>query len=114
MWKTTVHACGVEVGPRLRASIEERLRAALGAFGGRISHVHVRLYGDIEGTGLNACYVRVDSAPSGGLALGDTAPDIEGALDRAVSRIATAVARQAENGRSEGNWEGAVAQAYLP
>ncbi len=109
MWKTTIHADGIEVDGQLRSSIEGQIRRVLGALKKRIGHVHVRLYGDVEGTGLHTCYIRVEAVPSGGLALGDTAPDLEGAVARAVCRIGAAVGREAETG--QGPWSRAQATA---
>lgn len=90
MWKTTVHANGVEVDGRLRASIERQVQVGLESLKHRIGHVHVRLYGDVDGADLYTCYVRVDEIPSGGVALGDTAGRVEDALARVLARIAAA------------------------
>jgi hypothetical protein len=100
MWRTTFHAVGVEVDDRLRASIDRQLRDALEGLEVPVGLVHVRLYGD--GTGSPTCYIRVEAVPSGSIALGDSAPDIEGAVARAVSRIGTA-ARRIEDGQWSGN-----------
>jgi hypothetical protein len=97
--KTTIHADGVEGDERLRSSIEGQVRRVLGALETRIGHVHVRLYADVAGTGLYTCYIRVDGVPSGGLAMGDTAPELGAAVARAVSRIGLAVGLEAEKGR---------------
>jgi hypothetical protein len=99
VWKTTIHADGVEVDGRLRSSIEQQVWAMFRVLERRIGHVHVRLYGDVEGTGLHTCYIRVEAVPSGGLALGDTAADVRGAIARAVSRIGRAVRREVERGQ---------------
>ena len=69
MWKTTMHSHAMEVDGRLRASIEQQMLHALGGLGQHIGHVHVRLYGEVGGTSLCTCYVRVDFVPSGGVAL---------------------------------------------
>ena len=50
VWKTTLHANGVEVNRPLRSSIEWQVRRALDGLERRVGHVHVRLYGDLEGT----------------------------------------------------------------
>ena len=105
MWKTTIHAIGLEVDERLRASIDRRVRGALGDIGAQVGLVHVRLYGD-DGTGNHTCYIRVETVPSGGgVARGDSASDIEGALARAASRIGGAFEREIEVGR----WPGRAA-----
>ena len=105
MWKTTIHAIGLEVDERLRASIDRRVRGALGDIGARVGLVHVRLYGD-DGTGHHTCYIRVETVPTGGgVARGDSASDIEGALARAASRIGGAFEREIEGGR----WPGRAA-----
>jgi len=113
VWKTTIYANGIEVDGRLRSSIEGQVRRVLGALEKRIGHVHVRLYGDVEGTGLHTCFIRVDGVPSGGLALGDTAPGLEAAVARAVSRIGVAVGREAEKGRWPSSAQAAFAHSYL-
>jgi hypothetical protein len=100
VWKTTVHADGLEVDGRLRASIERQVQGGLEGLKHRIGHVHVRLYGDVEGADLYTCYVRVDEIPSGGVALGDTAGKVEDALGRALARIAAAA-----NKAGGGDWE---------
>ena len=102
MWKTTVHSHGVDVDGQWRSSIEQQMRRALSGLDSRIGHVHVRLYGEAGGTGLHTCYIRVDMLPSGGVALGDTAPDLEGAVARAAARIGGAVRREIERGRWSG------------
>jgi hypothetical protein len=99
MWKTTIHATGVEVDELLRASIDRRVRGALGGVGVQVGLVHVRLYGD-DGIGHHTCYIRVETIPSGGgVARGDSGPDIEGAVARAASRIGRALERECEVGR---------------
>jgi hypothetical protein len=99
MWKTTIHANGVEVDERLRASIDRRVRSAVGGIGVQVGLVHVRLYAD-DGIGHHTCYIRVETVPSGGgVARGDSAPDIEGAVARAASRIGRALEREFEVGR---------------
>jgi hypothetical protein len=103
VWKTTLHANGVEVDRPLRSSIERQVRRALGGLEKRVGHVHVRLYGDVEGTGLHTCYIRVDAVPSGGIALGDTSADLEDAVARTVSRIGAAVGREVEKGQWPGS-----------
>ncbi len=90
----TLHASGVELDGSQRAAIEGQVRAALGGVP-RIGHVHVRLYGDVEGTDLYTCYIRVDGVPAGGIAMGETAPGLEGAVARASSRLGAACGRRA-------------------
>lgn len=92
MWNMSVHAHAVELDARLRARIEQQVRAALEGVV-RIGHVRVRLYGDVDGSGLHTCYVRVDRVPAGGLALGETAAGIEGAVARAAARVSAALRR---------------------
>jgi hypothetical protein len=100
MWKTTIHASGVEVDDRLRASIDRQVRDALGGLRVRIGLVHVRLYWDE--TGSHTCYIRVDVIPSGGMALGASASDLEGALAGAAARIGRGL-RRIENGQWPGS-----------
>lgn len=114
MWKTTLHANGVDVDRLLRSSIDRQVRHALGGLGRRVGHVHVRLYGDVEGTGLHTCYIRVDAVPSGGLALGDSSADLHEAVARTLSRIRAAVGREVERGQWPGSRRGGdLAQGFV-
>jgi len=86
---------GVDVTQQLRARIEERILAELGQFGRRVGRVTVRLHRPADDGGdLWTCHILVELLPSGGLGLGDTGCGPLGALDRAVGRLATAVALQ--------------------
>ena len=91
MWKTTIHVQAVELDGPLRTSIEQQIVHALAAWGRRIGHVHVRLYGEAGGAGVCTCYVRVALLPGGGIATGETAGDVATAVARAMERIAVAV-----------------------
>jgi hypothetical protein len=99
VWRTTMHSQAVEVDSRLRRSIEQQIRHALGGLGQHIGHVHIRLYGETGGSSLCTCYIRVDLVPSGGVALGETAGDPSKAVARTVARIAVAVERHLEERR---------------
>lgn len=103
-WRTTVHSHEVDVDSRLRASIDEQLLRALEGLG-RIGHVYVRLYGK-PGEGVQTCHIRVDVLPSGGIALGDSAENLEGAVASAAARIGPAVRRGLERGEWPGTRRG--------
>jgi hypothetical protein len=60
----------VEIDSGLHRFIEQRIHSALEGWDRRIGHVHVRLYKQIEETGLYTCHIRVDKLLSGGMALG--------------------------------------------
>ncbi len=106
LWRTTVHSREVEVDSRLLSSIDEQLLLALDGLG-RIGHVHVRLSGK-AGEGLLTCHIRVDVLPSGGVALGDSAEDLGGAVTRAAARIGPAVRRGLETGEWPGTRRGHI------
>jgi hypothetical protein len=94
VWRVTIHGKGVEVGDGLRRLVEEALRAPLQPYGGRVALAHVRLWVPADGDGPGTCYIRVDLRPSGGVALGETAPDLAKAVRRAAGRVGAAVGRQ--------------------
>ena len=100
--KTKVHLHGVKLEGRLRSSIDDELSGVLGAFGGRIGEVHVRLYPKARETGLFTCHIRVDVLPSGGVALGERAADLETAVARTAAELGPAVRR----GLEQGHWPG--------
>lgn len=96
MFKTTLHAHDIEVDSRLQTSIERQMAEAVGVWGPRVGHVHVRLYGEAKGPTLCTCFVRVDLLPNGAVALGDTAADPARAVALTVARIGVAVRREME------------------
>lgn len=94
MWRIAINGQGVEVTSGVRRLIEGDLRAVLEPYGGRVAFAHVRLWEPIESGGPTTCYIRVDLRPSGGLALGATAPDLAKAVKRASERVGAAVGSQ--------------------
>ena len=91
--QATLHAHAIEVDSRLRTSIEQQMAEAVGEWGPRVGHVHVRLYGEVGEPTLCTCFVRVDLLPNGGVALGDSATDPARAIALTAARIGAAVAR---------------------
>jgi hypothetical protein len=94
MCRITINGQGVEITNDVRRLIERDLRAALEPYGGRIAFAHVRLWEPIDSVGPTTCHIRVDLKPSGGLALGTTAPDLAKAVRRASERVGAAVANR--------------------
>jgi hypothetical protein len=96
MWKVTIVAQGVQVDRSVRSAIEEHSRRAFGPFGRFIGHVHVRLYKEPSEASPYICHIRVGLLPSGGVARGDAAPDLHGALAAAIARVRATVGRAFE------------------
>lgn len=94
MWRIAINGQGVQVTNEVRRLIEGNLRTVLEPYNGRVAFAHVRLWEPIENDGPTTCYIRVDLSPSGGLALGATAPDLPKAVRRASARVGAAVADQ--------------------
>ena len=94
MGRITINGQGVEITNDVRQLIENNLRAVLEPYGGRIAFAHVRLWEPIDSVGPTTCHIRVDLKPSGGLALGATAPDLAKAVRRASERVGAAVENQ--------------------
>ena len=95
MWRTTIHSQGLEIETPLRTFIEGQLRAALVGCEWRVSHVHVRLYGDPDND-VYTCYVRVDMPLSADIALGEAASDLRVAVERAIARMGLSVRSRGE------------------
>lgn len=90
-----VHGHDVEVTPDLRFQVERRILSGLERFGRRVGTVTVRLQRPVDGAGgLWTCHILVDLHPSGGLGLGETAPELLAAVDRASERVGAAAARE--------------------
>jgi hypothetical protein len=94
MWRIDINGQGLEVTKALRGLVERDLRAALKPHSGRVTLAHVRLWESVEDDGPTTCYIRVDLRPSGGVALGATAPDLAKAVRLASDRVGTAVENQ--------------------
>ncbi|HET7294507.1 MAG TPA: hypothetical protein VFM88_18930 [Vicinamibacteria bacterium] len=90
-WRTDVHAHGVQVSESLAGVIDDRLQAALAGLESRVHRVHLRLYGGPGWASGCTCYIRVDLLPSGGLARGDSAADVDQAVAVASVRVGAAV-----------------------
>ena len=94
MWRIGINGQGVEITSGVRRLVEGELRAVLEPCGGRVGLAHVRLWEPIQGDGPITCYIRVDLRPSGGVALGATAPDLADAVRRASERVGIAIQNQ--------------------
>jgi ribosome-associated translation inhibitor RaiA len=93
--QVVVHGHGVEITPALQAQVAGQALAALGRFGGRIGRVTVRLHAPSNEAGeLAICHVLVDIHPSGGLGVGEAAPSLDAAADRALGKAGAAVSAQ--------------------
>lgn len=98
--QVVVHGRGVEITPDLQAQVARRALAALGRFGRRIGRVTVRLHAPSGGAdALTICHILVDIHPSGGLGVGDAAPSLEAAVDRALERTSGAVSHELKRRR---------------
>lgn len=88
-----IHGHNVEITPDLYARVERRVLAALRRFGTRVVRMTVRVH---AGTGdtMTSCHMLVEFTPSGGLGLGETAPDLERAVERAAERVGGAIDRE--------------------
>jgi hypothetical protein len=110
MWRIAIHGQGVEITNGVRRLVDGSLRAALKPYGCRVAFAHVRLWESIDRDGPTTCHIRVDLSPSGGLALGATAPNLAKAVKWAADRVAAAVgsqlACQATEPRGSFSWPG--------
>jgi hypothetical protein len=118
MWRIAIHGQGVEINNGVRRLVDGSLRAVLKPYGCRVAFAHVRLWESIDRDGPTTCHIRVDLSPSGGLALGATAPSLERAVEWAAERVAAAVgsqlACQAAEPRGSFSWpESGVAPATV-
>lgn len=84
--RLAIHGHNVEITPDLYSRVERRVLSALRRFGRRVRRMTVRVH---AGTGdtMTSCHILVELNPSGGLGLGETAPDLETAIDRAAERV---------------------------
>jgi ribosome-associated translation inhibitor RaiA len=105
-FRVAIHGQGIEIADPVRSLVEDRVRRALRAFAGRIAGAQVRLWSPMEGNAPVVCHVRVELRPRGGLALGETGPDLAMAVNRAARRLSAAL--QARLARP-----GVVSQAWL-
>lgn len=94
MWRIAIHGQGVEITNGVRRLVDGSLRALLKPYGCRVAFAHVRLWESIDRDGPTICHIRVDLSPSGGLALGATAPNLAKAVKWAAERVAAAVGSQ--------------------
>ena len=91
MCRITINGQGLEITDSVRRLIESDVGAVLEPHGGRVALAHVRLWEPLDSDGPTTCYIRVDLKPSGGLALGATAPDLTRAVRQASERLRAAV-----------------------
>ena len=94
MWRIAIHGQGVEINNEVRRLVDGSLRGILKPYGCRVAFAHVRLWESIDHAGPSICHIRVDLSPSGGLALGATAPNLERAVEWAAERVGAAVGSQ--------------------
>ena len=110
MWRIAICGQGVEINNGVRQLVHGSLRAVLKPYGCRVAFAHVRLWESIDRDGPTTCHIRVDLSPSGGLALGATAPNLAKAVKWAAERVAAAVgsqlACQAAEPRGSFSWPG--------
>jgi hypothetical protein len=93
--KVDIHARGIEVTTQLAGLIDEQLKGALAGMERRVVGVHIRLYGEPAGC---TCYIRIDLAPSGGFARGDSGDHPRQAVERASERIRAVAMAYVANG----------------
>ena len=98
--RLVVHGHNVEITPELYSHVEGRVLSTLGTLGRQIGRVTVRVHAPV-GTedAMTICYILVELHPSGGLGIGDAAPNVETAIDRAAERAGAAVRRELERRR---------------
>ncbi len=90
-----IHGHGVEITQDLFSQIEAQLLSTLERFGRRVGRVTVRLHRPADDGGtLCTCHVLVDLHPVGGLGVGEHAPGVMAAVERASERAGTAVASE--------------------
>ena len=91
MYRITINGQGVDITDSVRRLIESDLGAVLEPHVDRVALAHVRLWEPLDSDGPTTCYIRVDLKPSGGLALGATAPGLAKAVRKASAQVGTAV-----------------------
>ena len=98
--RLVVHGHNVEITPEIYSHVEGRVLSSLGTLGRQIGRVTVRVHAPV-GTEdvMTICYILVELHPSGGLGIGDAAPNVETAIDRAAGRAGGAVRRELERRR---------------
>jgi hypothetical protein len=93
MWKSSLHVHDADVDSPAWRAIQKRLLQGFKGLEKRIGHIHVRLYGDRAREGVHTCYIRIDLVAGTSLARGDAGHDLDAAVERAVSRVRTALIR---------------------
>ena len=106
--RLAIRSQDLDIGQRLRGSIERRLRFVLGRFGTRIGSVTVHL-ADLNGPrgGLDKrCRIVVRLVRAGQVFVEDTDADLGAVVDRATDRVGQAVRRELERRH---NWRARLA-----
>ncbi len=88
-----IHGHNVEMTPDLYSRVERRVLSALRRFGRRVTRTTVRVHAGTEDT-MTSCHILVELQPSGGMGFGESAPDLETAVDRAAERVGGAIGRE--------------------
>ena len=94
MQRLMVFGHNIDVTRELRAYVDSQVEDVLRPFGKRVGTVCVRLHQASDPGAQVSCYIRVDLNPSGGLALGEFAPETKKAIALATRRIGAAVGRE--------------------
>ncbi len=94
--RINIHAEGFDLRPQLRAAVESRLLAALGAFAGRIQFVTVHLQARLgrHQPDTTSCEVAVTLRPSGEVRVRADGAQMQMSIDRAAQAIRAAVERE--------------------
>ena len=93
--KLVVHGHNVEITPELRSHFERRVLSTLGTLGRQVGRVTARIHAPTGADdAMKACHILVELHPSGGLGVGDAAPNVAAAFERAIERAAIAVRRE--------------------
>ena len=93
--RLVVHGHNVEITPELYSHVEGRVLSSLGTLGRQVGRVTVRVHAPAGAEdAITSCHILVEIHPSGGLGMGDTAPNVEMAIDRAAERAGVAVRRE--------------------
>src|SRR5262245_47229827 len=90
-----IRSQGTGVGPGLRAATERKLHFQLARFPPRVRHVSLHLL-DLDGDAgplKSRCQIAARLSPTGRVSVVVTEVDRDTALDRAASRLGSAVAR---------------------
>jgi ribosome-associated translation inhibitor RaiA len=93
--RLVVHGHNVEITPELYSHVEGQVLSTLGTLGRQVGRVTVRIHAPAGAEdAMTACHILVELHPSGGLGIGDAAPNVETAIDRAAERAGGAVRRE--------------------